>query len=92
MPELPITAKNTENDEIDGNDILDKNVAIALENYSCYWDYSENITISKDDISQGERESKMGILALEKINVKLKMNELTCVIGSVGSGKSGKSY
>ena len=59
----------------------EKLVALSLRNLSCYWDFT---AINRSDSNDDSR-----VLALDNINVDLRMNELTCVIGSVGSGKTG---
>ena len=65
-------------------------VALLLQNVSCNWDFN-NCTTSEDTKEQNKLHSN-GILALENINVELRMNELTCVVGPVGSGKSALLY
>jgi len=50
-------------------------ISISIRNASCYW----NLKVIP---------AEHRIFALEKINVDLKMNELTFVIGPVGGGKS----
>eukprot|EP00551_Chaetoceros_affinis_P005474 CAMPEP_0203667918 /NCGR_PEP_ID=MMETSP0090-20130426/4657_1 /ASSEMBLY_ACC=CAM_ASM_001088 /TAXON_ID=426623 /ORGANISM="Chaetoceros affinis, Strain CCMP159" /LENGTH=1016 /DNA_ID=CAMNT_0050532209 /DNA_START=684 /DNA_END=3731 /DNA_ORIENTATION=- len=54
-------------------------ILISMRDVSCSWDLNDTITEAHDEYR---------FLALEKISVDLKKNELTFVIGPVGSGKS----
>jgi ABC-type multidrug transport system fused ATPase/permease subunit len=77
-PELPISQNKEPSLENQSNQ-SGRNVALSLRDVSCYWDFRSNTE---------EEEVASGFLALDGINIDLKMNELTCVVGSVGSGKS----
>lgn len=66
------------------------NIAISLSNASCYWEVGHNNdTNSNADTSAGSTDLvDSRVLALSNINLELRMNELTCIVGIVGSGKS----
>ena len=77
--------------QMDGRNILieaqeeNQNVALSLDNVSCFWDF--NTCVNSENTSDEGHLLSNGILALDNINVELRMNELTCVVGCVGAGK-----
>merc|ERR1719410_276338 len=63
---------------------VDNEIAISLKNVSCLWDSNTTITNEDNHIEEGD----LKMTALMDINLDLRMNELTFIVGSVGSGKS----
>jgi len=75
-------------EEATGNDD-DDTYALSLSHVTCYWNsanYSSDDTT--DDSCSSKDSSRMLFTALADITLEFRMNELTCVIGAVGSGKS----
>ena len=64
-------------------------IALKLQNVSCFWNPHGPLGPSVTEaVVDGNLQRDNRALALKRINIDLKMNELTFVIGSVGSGKS----
>ena len=63
---------------------MDRDIIIRLSNVTCYWDVNRHAN-SADECMEDTTRSTM---ALEDVSVDLKVGELICVVGSVGSGKS----
>jgi len=83
-------AKDADNDEKEVEEdqqYLQNNIALSLSGVCCNW--SENDTpksvVEKNDCSE---DYSCNTVALSNINLNLSMNSITCIIGSVGSGKS----
>jgi len=73
---------------VDDKKIEHEDVVISLRDVSCYWDSStmdQNAASSEDAY---ETQNYVGVLAVKDVNIEFKRNQLTCIIGSVGSGKS----
>ena len=70
--------------KVEGVEDLD---VVTLKNVTCYWDES--------NISTEDNEAHMDFdrpIALSNISLSLRKNELTCIVGAVGSGKSALLY
>ena len=83
MPPLLSTSTNNDDDDCDATFLVASDI-------TCHWNGNGKIPTSNssaDDIIDEAKSSNL-IVALEDINVKFDMGELTCVIGAVGSGKS----
>ena len=90
--ELPELSPDSNDNKTDvQKDNVDENVALSLENVSCFWDFNIRDN-SSPIVSDDEANVPNGVLALDNISIDLRMNELTCVIGPVGSGKSAFLY
>lgn len=70
---------------------------LSFKDVTCMWDFNHHKV--EDGSSRAEAsgnssnsDNNNGIIALDSINVDLRMNELTFVIGPVGSGKSAFLY
>jgi len=83
MPAPSSGADNTENPASRNAD------AITISNVTCYWDEAD----SKVKVGACGSGTDTGrAVALANINLSLKMNDLTCIVGAVGSGKSALLY
>jgi ABC-type nitrate/sulfonate/bicarbonate transport system ATPase subunit len=58
---------------------------ITLNDVTCYWDEGKG---GVDDVEIDDSRA----VALRKINLSLKKNELTFIVGAVGCGKSALLY
>ena len=70
--------------------------AVTLDNVTCFWNADLSIIGNKNemkkiddanDVIENNYQSSL-VKAVSDINLDLKFGELTCVVGSVGSGKS----
>ena len=83
IPELPI-CQNNKNDLKGKNQ--NNNLALSLCDVSCFWNFNSKKNGREENIENDSINN--GVLALDNISIDLNKNELTCVVGSVGSGKS----
>lgn len=65
----------------------DDNVAISMSDFTCYWDSS-----AETERVSSESSSPVKPIALNKITLDFRRNQLSCIVGSVGSGKSALLY
>ncbi len=65
-------------------DNKDDTPALSMSHVTCYWN---SVNKSKDDNSD-DSSSRMLFLALSDVTLNFRLKSLTCIIGSVGSGKS----
>ena len=74
----------------DGNVIseTENEDAIVLKNLTCYWGKSNE----SDDEDTENSDKADEVVALDNIDLSFKKNELTFVVGAVGSGKSALLY
>lgn len=74
------------------NDALEDGVAISMEAVCCQWNHVRDISTKK--IGDGEEEeddeasSASLAAALKDVSIEFQRGQLTCIIGTVGSGKS----
>lgn len=71
----PITLEN--------EDLVDDSPTLVLNDISCFWNY-----IKKDTNFNRIEKSQSPIPALSVVSLDFHRNSITCIIGSVGSGKS----
>jgi ABC-type multidrug transport system fused ATPase/permease subunit len=62
------------------------NVTISMEDVTCHWNHVEEI--SKSETEESEESDSSLISALSKISIDFQKGQLTCIIGTVGCGKS----
>ena len=60
-------------------------VAVTISDMSCYWNLVANVA-GREDVAL--ENSQALVPALSNISIEFRRGELTCVIGTVGSGKS----
>ncbi len=84
IPELPVTKKDTQNE-------IDTGSALSFQDVTCMWDPNRKVSAEKE-LGDDSQSDGGGVVALDSINVELKKNELTFVIGPVGCGKSAFLY
>ncbi len=84
---------DTSNVQRTGENVSDKNdddgVLIKMSNVTCHWNSSDGASVSAGSVDESNSgSSATGTIALEDINIDFRSGELTCIVGSVGSGKS----
>lgn len=86
LPELhknPTAPKDVNN--TNSKTEINSSLALKLSNVTCFWNFLPGNNTSNPESGLS---SSQHVLALSDINLDFNMNELYCVIGSVGSGKS----
>ncbi len=85
-PELPETTTNGFKDQ-ESNEQSEDQVAISMSNATCYW--NEVREFSTKEKQKEEEDSSHGLIkALSNVSIDFRRGELTCIIGTVGCGKS----
>lgn len=74
----------TDNIQDTPDDMTVGDVAISMSDVTCYWNY---VTQSRRQ-AQAKEDKAPDLLALSQVTLECRRGELTCVIGTVGSGKS----
>ena len=84
-PELPDSSK------IERGNYSNKDVAISISSMTCYWNQVNHILTkekkSKKSLDDGTMKDEL-VTALSNVSIDFRRGELTCIIGTVGCGKS----
>jgi ABC-type multidrug transport system fused ATPase/permease subunit len=78
--------EHPERPEHDSSRSKEGNVTISMEDVTCHWNHVEEI--SKSETKEAEELDSSLISALSKISIAFQKGQLTCIIGTVGCGKS----
>jgi ATP-binding cassette subfamily C (CFTR/MRP) protein 4 len=87
-PELEKPSSKSMEDDNAMSD-TEKEDAIVLKNLTCYWGKRNE---ESDDGDAENSDNADEVVALDNIDLSFKKNELTFVVGAVGSGKSALLY
>lgn len=83
-PELPNPEK------VSSTDLDNSNIAISIQDMTCHWNHVKEIVQKDDDDENDDDDDSQKSLsaALSNVSIDFKKGELTCIIGTVGCGKS----
>ena len=65
-------------------------IAISIQDITCHWNHVEEIVQNADNDKEDDDDDSQKSLtaALSNVSIDFRKGELTCIIGTVGCGKS----
>ncbi|KAI8868431.1 P-loop containing nucleoside triphosphate hydrolase protein [Ramicandelaber brevisporus] len=89
LPELKPISRQVLGDDVNndgnGSDIEKSNVAVEITGASFAWEAPDHVTEAPSDVSKAVNQRQV---TLHSLNVSIRRNEVTVVVGPVGSGKT----